>query len=313
MTLESEHLRYPNRRYGMDHERYDWSMLQDRPKVSWPGRAQLALWVSIAVEVFPLDQQGRPFRPPGGMVTPYPDLRHYSLRDYGARVGVWRVLDLLERHGVRATWLVNGRALERYPYLLQALAARSGDEIAAHGWDMDHPHYGGQAGEEECELVNRTLSALSAAAGRAVHGWVSPGRSESMATPDLLAEAGVRWFGDWVNDDMPYVFRTSSGPLTAMPLTVELDDRQVLVEQRHSEADFVQQVCDQAAFLRREAESGGGRILSLSLHPWVIGQPHRIEALDAILGNLRASGGVWSATASEIDASWRAGIASPAP
>lgn len=306
MPLDPEHLAYPNRRYGMDHDRYAWSMLKDRPPVAWPGAAPLALWVSIAVEVFPLDQQGKPFRLPGGMVTPYPDLRHYSLRDYGARVGVWRILDLLDRLGLPATWLVNGRAAERYPYLLRALAARPGDEIAAHGWDMDHPHHGGQPEAEERALVGRTLSTLTEATGRAVRGWVSPGRSESAATPELLADAGVTWFGDWINDDMPYAFRTRAGPLTAMPLTVDLDDRQVLVEQRHAEADFVDQLADQARYLRREAAAGGGRILSLSLHPWVIGQPHRIGALESALERILAAGGVWAATASQIEAAWKA-------
>lgn len=306
MPLDPEHLQYPRRRYGMDHDRYAWSMLKDRPEVQWPGGARLALWVSVAIEVFPLDQRGKPFKLPGGMVTPYPDLRHYSLRDYGARVGVWRLLELLDRFNLRATWLVNGRAAERYPYLLRTLADRRDDEIAAHGWDMDHPHYGGQVEGEERALVARTLSALRDFTGREVRGWVSPGRSESMATPDLLAEAGVRWFGDWTNDDMPYAFATRAGPLTAMPLSADIDDRQILVDQRHAEADFTGQVADQAAFLNREAETAGGRVLSLSLHPWVIGQPHRIGALEQTLERVLGAASVWSATASQIESAWRA-------
>ncbi|HTI68059.1 MAG TPA: polysaccharide deacetylase family protein [Caulobacteraceae bacterium] len=307
MALDPTYLEYPRRRYGMDHDRYAWSLLKDRPKVEWPGGAKVALFIVPAIEVFPLDQKGQPFKLPGGMVTPYPDLRHFTLRDYGARVGVWRMLGLFDRLKLKATWAVNGRAAERYPYLLRTLAARAGDEIAAHGWDMDSPHYGGQPIEDETALVDRTLRALRDFTGQAVEGWVSPGRSESMATPDLLRAAGVSWFGDWANDDLPYPFHAAGGDLTAMPLSTDVDDRQILVEFRHSEAEFAQQLIDQFTYLAREAEAtGGGRAMSLSLHPWVIGQPHRIGALEQALAHIAAQPGVWSATAGEIAAAWRA-------
>ena len=306
MTLEPGYLQYPRRGYGMDHDRYEWSMLKDRPAVTWPGGAKIALFITPAIEVFPLDQQGKPFKLPGGMVTPYPDLRHFTLRDYGARVGVWRMLELFDRLRLKATWAINGRAVERYPYLVKALTDRADDEIAAHGWDMDSPHYGGQPEDEERALVARTLDALRDFTGRTVEGWVSPGRSESMATPDLIAAQGVSWFGDWTNDDMPYPFRTASDPLTAMPLSADVDDRQILVEFRHSELDFTQQVIDQFDYLAREAETAGGRVMSLSLHPWVIGQPHRIGALEKALEHIASRSGVWTATAGEIAAAWRA-------
>lgn len=307
MALDPTYLEYPNRRYGMDHDRYQWSLLKDRPKVAWPNGAKVALFIVTALEVFPLDQKGAPFKLPGGMVTPYPDLRHYSLRDYGARVGVWRMLELFDRLKLRTTWAVNGRATERYPYLLRTLANRAGDEIAAHGWDMDSPHYGGQPQDQEAALVEKTLGALRAFTGQAVEGWVSPGRSESMATPDLLKAGGVEWFGDWINDDMPYPFHTTEGDLTAMPLSADVDDRQIIVEFRHSEADFAQQVIDQFTYLHREAEAtGGGRVMSLSLHPWVMGQPHRIGALAKALEHIAHAPGVWSATAGQIAEAWRA-------
>jgi allantoinase len=305
MALDPSYLEYANRRYGMDHDRYAWSMLKDRPPVQWPGGAKVALWITVALEVFPLDQQGKPFKLPGGMVTPYPDLRHFTLRDYGARVGIWRMLELFDRLKLNATWAVNGRATERYPYLVRELAGRAGDEIAAHGWDMDQPHYGGQPEDEERTLVRRSLSALRDFTGQPVKGWVSPGRSESFNTPDLIAAEGVEWFGDWVNDDMPYDFTTKAGSLTAMPLSADVDDRQIIVEFRHSEADFAQQVIDQFAYLAREAETSGGRIVSLSLHPWVIGQPHRIGALEQALSHIAAQPGVWSATGSQIRKAWK--------
>lgn len=305
MALDPEFLVYKNRRYGMDHERYPWSMLKDREPVQWPNGARTALFITVAIEDFPLDQQGKPFKLPGGMVTAYPDLRHYTLRDYGARVGVWRLIDLFDRLGIKVNWAINGRATERYPYLVKTLAARAGDEIIGHGWDMDSPHYGGQPIEEERELVTKSLAAVSKAAGRKIEGWVSPGRSESFNTPDLIAEQGVTWFADWVNDDMPYEFATTSGPILAMPLSTDVDDRQILVENRHSEADFAQQVIDQFTYLNREAQTAGGRVVSLSLHPWVIGQPHRIGSLEKALEHIMAQPAVWTATGGQIANAWR--------
>lgn len=308
MALDPTYLEYPKRRYGMDHDRYAWSMLKDRPAVKWPNDKPVALWITVALEVFPLDQQGKPFKLPGGMVTAYPDLRHYSLRDYGARVGIWRLMDLFDRLNLNVTWAVNGRATERYPSLVKTLAARKGDEIAAHGWDMDSPHYGGQPVEDERALVQKSLKALRDFTGRDINGWVSPGRSESMNTPDLIAAEGVTWFGDWINDDMPYPFTTDRGPITAMPLTADIDDRQILVEFRHSEADFTQQILDHAAYLTNEAQTAGGRVVSLSLHPWVIGQPHRIGALEKALETLAARSDIWSATGGEIASAWKAQV-----
>jgi allantoinase len=306
MALDPTYLEYPNRHYGMDHDRYGWSLLKDRPKVAWPNGAKLALVVVTAIEVFPLDQKGQPFKLPGGMVTPYPDLRHFTLRDYGARVGVWRMLELFDRLKLNTTWAVNGRATERYPYLLKSLAARAGDEIAGHGWDMDSPHYGGQPEGDEAALVDKTLSALRAFTRREVTGWISPGRSESMNTPDLLQAAGVEWFGDWINDDLPYPFKAKGGELIAMPISADVDDRQIIVEFRHSEDDFVRQVIDQVAYLLREAQAtGGGRIATLSLHPWVIGQPHRIGALERALTHIADQPEIWSATAGDVAKAWR--------
>ena len=135
MSLGDDYLKYAKRRYGMDHDRYRWSILQKRKPVTWPGGARVALWVVPALEFFPLDQPAQPFKAPGGMVTPYPDLRHYTLRDYGNRVGVFRVFDVLDRLGIKASVAVNSKVAERYPFLIHEIGRREW-EIVAHGVDM---------------------------------------------------------------------------------------------------------------------------------------------------------------------------------
>jgi len=216
MSLDKKFLDYPQRSYGMDHDRYDWSILSERPKVTWPNGRKLAVWVNVCLQFFPINQQGKPFKVPGGMTMPYPDLRHYSLRDYGNRVGIHRFLDAFDKFGIKPTFAVNTRLAQRNPYLLSLIKER-GDEIACHGWHMDALHYGGQDIVEERELIKRAINGLRDLSGQDVTGWLSPARSESENTPDLLAEQGIRYFSDWVNDDMPYTFKTKHGDLTAMP------------------------------------------------------------------------------------------------
>jgi len=299
MSVPPDYLAYAKRRYGMDHERYAWSMLPRRSKVSWPGGARVALLVVPALEWFPLDMKGKPFRPPGAMMTPYPDLRHYTLRDYGNRVGIYRVMKALDRFGIRASVAVNAAVAARHPGLIASCAER-GWEVMANGLDMDHLHYGGLAPAEEQRLVDETLSILRRVSGQVIRGWLSPARSESFATLDLIRAAGIDYVCDWVNDDMPYAMQTASGTLYAMPVPNDIDDHTILIQSRHSEDEYARQLCDQFDLLHAEASSQGGRILALSLHPWVIGQPHRIGALERALAHVMSRGAVWSATASEI-------------
>ena len=178
MSLDRSHLEYPARTYGMDHDRYQWSMLKDRPAISWPGGAKLALWINVSLQHFPLNQSNQPFAPPGGMTMPYPDLRHYSLRDYGNRIGVFRVMSALERSHMSASFAVNAELCEKAPHLIQKLTSR-GFEILGHGWNMDSLHYGGLAFEDEQTLINKSLHTLRRATGQPIRGWLSPARNES--------------------------------------------------------------------------------------------------------------------------------------
>ena len=305
-VLPNDYLDYPLRRYGMDHDRYDWSMLPRRAPVQWPGGARIALWVVPALEWFPLDMKGQPFKPPGAMQTAYPDFRHYTLRDYGNRVGIFRIMQALDRHGIRASAAVNAAVAVRYPTLIQACVQR-GWEIIANGLDMDHLHHGGLDAAQERAWIRQTLDILNKASGQQVRGWLSPAKSESFNTPDLLAEAGLDYACDWVNDDMPYAMRTSHGPLHAMPHPIDIDDATILVQNHHTEDDFRDALTDQFDLLYREASPENGRVMEISLHPWVIGQPYRIRALEEALAHIMRHQGVWAATGSEILDAWKAG------
>ena len=328
--LPADYLDYPLRHHGMDHDRYDWTQLHQRRGVAWPGGARIALWVTVALEWFPLDMKGQPFKPPGAMQTAYPDLRHYTLRDYGNRVGIYRVMQALQRHGIRASAAVNAAVAARYPSLLRDVRD-AGWEVIAKGLDMDHLHHGALPVEEERALIARTLEILRPAAGGAVRGWLSPAKSESHATPDLVAEAGLDYLCDWVNDDMPYAMRTVTGALgntpahyqqqpghgsaagvqpgrglVAMPHPIDLDDHTILVQNHHTEDDFRDALTDQFDLLYREATPDNGRIMAIALHPWVIGQPYRIAALEQALAHIMRHRGVWAATGAEIVDAWKA-------
>jgi len=300
MSLDPDYLRYPKRGYGMDHDRYDWSMLTDRSPIKWPGGTSVAVWLNISVQFFPLNQSGKPFAPPGGMSTAYPDLRHFTLRDYGNRVGLFRCLDACQKYGVTPSFSVNAALSERKPRLIEHLLS-TGAELLCASWNMDTLHHGGMEIEAEDALIERSLSALRDLSGQAVDGWFSPARSQSANTPDLIAKHGVRYMADWINDELPYTFRTEHGELAAVPLSYELDDQFVIQSNLHSEWEYAQQVKDALDFLFAEsASSGGGRLLALNVHPWLLGQPHRIAAFESVLEHIATSSGASVLSPGEI-------------
>jgi allantoinase len=300
MALEDTHLQYPMRRHGMDHERYAWSMLERRKPVAWPGGAKLAFWVNVSLEHFPLNPAGKPLKLPGSMTMPYPDLRHYTLRDYGNRVGIYRVLQALKQHGVQASFAVNAELCERAPVLVEHLLQHGG-EVLGHSWNMDTPHAGGLERVAEEAVVQKSLATLRAATGQPVRGWLSPGKLQSEHTPELLKAASIEYCCDWVNDELPYRFETSEGALWNLPLTTEIEDRFVILDNQHSETSWAQQVIDAATLLLAEAKAlNAGRVLALSIHPWVIGQPHRIKHLETVLAAVMAMPAVWSTHPGEL-------------
>ena len=286
--MDDAYLAYPRRAQGQDHDLYDWRYA--RPELEWP-KGRLAVSVVVPLEFFPLDPSGVPFKHPGAMATPYPDLRHYTVRDYGNRVGVFRLLDALDAAGVRAGFAVQAAVAERYPPLLEAVRA-AGHEVIAHGVSTDHIHHEGLGEAEEVEFIARTKIALPEAAG-----WLSPSRNESFRTPRLLAEAGYGYTLDWEMDSQPVRMGTEAGGLTAVPLTYELSDFLLLHTRRQTEEVWKRQILEAVDYLREER---AGNSLALRLTPYVTGQPFRIRAVRELLSELKSRDGVWMATPGDV-------------
>ena len=293
-------LTYPHRRRGLDHDWFAFEPTHQRPRVSWPDGKRIALWITVPVELFPLDAPAQPFRPLGAPTLAYPDLWNGSSRDYGLRVGIYRIMRVLDDLGLRATAAVNSEVAEKYPRIIDEIAQRDW-EFVANGLDMGHVHHGGLSIDDERELIRNARATWAEAGGAPISGWHSPGRSHSRNTLTLLAEQGFTYVTDWANDDMPYTVTTPSGHLCAMPLTYEWSDRHLLVQHNLTVDDYVEQILQASSQLRAEAERyNGGRILSLSITPWILGYPHRIAALRRLLAKILDSGSVWPATGSEI-------------
>lgn len=296
----TDRLTYPYRRRGLDHTWFPHAPTIQRPQISWPGGKRIALWITVPVEFFPLDAPAQPFRPLGAPPSVYPDLWNSSSRDYGLRVGIYRIMHALDAFGTRASAAVNAEIAVKYPRIIDEIAKR-GWEFVANGQDMGHVHHGALALEDERELIRAARATLTDACGSAVSGWHSPGRSHSGNTMTLLAEQGFNYVTDWANDDMPYSVTTPSGQLCAMPLTYEWSDRHLLVQHNLTVDDYIEQTLRAFERLNSEAEHyRSGRVFSLSITPWIMGYPHRIAALRRLLDQILNNGSVWPATGSEV-------------
>jgi allantoinase len=298
MSLPDTYLTYPKRAHGMDQDRHGWRPLPQRPPVRLSGRQMLACMIVVPLEFFMLNPSGKPFRHPGAMVTPYPDLRHYTTRDYGNRVGVFRLLDALKAAGLTATFAVNAVLLERVRPLIEAILA-DGHEIAAHGLSTDAIAWGGIDPAVEAAHVARTRELFDAAA-LAPRTWLSPARQQSFATPDLIRAAGFDVCLDWETDSVPISLRTDHGPLACVPLSGELDDRKLLIEQRQSEDEWAAQIGEAARLMLDEAPAVGAQVLSCTLTPYISGLPFRIGHVEQVLAALGADRRIWSAGAAAI-------------
>lgn len=284
MNSPGDYLTYPNRNRGQDIDRYTMRYICDRKKASLPNNAVLGVAIIVPLEFFMLNPSGKPFKHPGAMVTPYPDLRHFTTRDYGNRVGAFRLLRAFREAGVKATFAVNAALLGRIRPLIDAIR-EDGHEIAAHGYDTDSIHWGGIDPDTEKQYVANTLAAFEAA-GLRPRAWMSPARQQSFQTPDLIAEAGFEICLDWEIDTVPVALKTEHDDVFAFPVLNELDDRFLLSTKNHDEASWRDQILEAADLTASEAPRYGAQVFGFTMTPYLAGLPFRMWAVREILSGL---------------------------
>lgn len=293
--MKNSYLKYLKRAYGQDHNFYDWRQGKERPKLLWNNRAKVAIGLIIPLEFFPLNPSNVPFKHPGAMVTPYPDLRHFTVRDYGNRVGVFRILEALSDYGMKATFAVNGEIAKRYQPLIKFIQSE-GHEIAAHGISTDHIHHESLTGSEENRLITDTLACFS----KTPKGWMSPARNQSSKTLERLAKADLSYCLDWEMDQAPIKAKTKNGDIILIPNSYELSDFVLLHTRRQTEESWLKQIVGSIDYLLEEHERFGAQMLGITLTPYVLGQPFRIWALRDLLKHIMVTDNVESFTAGNI-------------
>ena len=290
------------RRYGMDHEHYDWSPISTRGILRWPHDSRVALCVIVSLdkmEWIPPEGSYQAGNLAGGSaVRPFPDYTRVSHREYGHRVGIFRVLDVLEKHGITPTVAMDALTAQNYPYLVQHCLDR-GCEIIGPGISVSRMITSNMSEDDEKGYISQSIAALKQATGAAPRGWMGPEYGESYRTPQLLAEAGIKYVCDWANDEQPYPMKSPTGEITALPVMWELDDVGAMANRKvtvHRYCDLLKESFD------RLYQDGAvnGRLLGLSLHPWLTGQPFRIGYLDDALGHMTGHSQVWPASGEAI-------------
>lgn len=304
------HYVLPELRQGMDHAHYDWSPLNARrPVLAWPERARVALCVVVDLEHMEWRRPEGAYQVPnlaGGYGQgPFPDVTAWSHREYGHRVGIFRVLEALDARGIKPTIAMDALTAEHYPFLVRHVRTR-GDEVIGHGISVNRMITSRMSEAEEREYIRSSIAALTRAFGTAPRGWLGPEYGESSRTPGLLAEAGIGYVCDWVNDEQPYPLKVAAGALWALPISLPLDDVNALWDRRMDVDRYGAMIKETFDVLYREG-AHTGKLLVLHLHPWLIGQPFRIGVLEDALGHIMRREGVWAATGSQI-VDWGRGV-----
>lgn len=276
---------------------FPYSPIIHRPRLEWPGGARVALWVIPNIEFFALSD-----KMPGSS-NPVPDIPAWAVRDYGNRVGVFRMMKVLEKHGIRATVALNSDVCIHHPAIIAEAMARDW-EFMGHG-QSNTLRLNAVPAPAEIDIIRASLDTIEMATGTRPKGWLGSGLQETWNTLDLLAQAGCGYVADWVNDDQPYKMTLEHGrSLISVPYSYELNDKPAFDRMGHTAAQFGEMIKRQFDVLYDEgAESG--RVMAIALHPYLTGVPHRIAALDEALAYVCGHSGVWKATGSEIAAHMR--------
>jgi allantoinase len=256
------------------HGRYDYSPITARGDYQWPNGTRLAAYIAVNVEHFSFGEGlGAQLVPSGGME---PDVLNYTWRDYGNRVGVWRMLAEFDRLKLPVAVLVNSEIYNYCPQVIDAFRQR-GDEIVAHG-RTNSERQSSLYLENEAQLIKEVTATIARHEGRSPKGWLGPWISESFQTPDLLKAEGYSYVLDWCHDDQPTWLRTGSGPLLSIPYPQEVNDIPAIVVRKVGASEFADMVVGQLEEMLAQS-SEQPLVAGIALHPYIVGQPFRLRHL----------------------------------
>ncbi|MCS7001275.1 MAG: polysaccharide deacetylase family protein [Dehalococcoidia bacterium] len=286
--------------------RYDQTPIVARPPIRWPGGKRVAIILTMNIEVYGNNREviaqysGIP-NPPNPAAPPTTGM---AILEYGVRVGFWRILRLLDSFGVKVSAHVNADVVDQHPEIIAAIKQRRW-EIVAHSTNQAEPPavYFGRVDEERA-LIARTLDTLEQAFGSRPIGWVSPAAANTPETFRLLGEAGIEWFGDIGNDDQPYWVDADGHRMICIPYSFDVNDIITFNREMGSADDFVQKVRDEFTVLDDEGHESG-RIMTIGVHPYLLGRPQRFVALERSLAYLVAQEGAWFCHRADILAALR--------
>jgi peptidoglycan/xylan/chitin deacetylase (PgdA/CDA1 family) len=277
---------------------YDYSPLLERPKITWPNGARVAFWVAPNIEFYELDPPINPTRK--SWPRPHPDVAGYSYRDYGNRAGFWRMMEAMEKYGVRGSVSLNVAICQHHPEIIEACVERDW-EFFSHGIYNTRYTYGLSEAQER-EMMADVLKTVKDATGQDVAGWLAPALTNSERTMELLGESSIKYTCDLFHDDQPQPVKVKKGRLISVPYSLEMNDTVVLTMMGKSSqhySDILRANFDQ--LYEEGAESG--QVMCIPLHPFLIGQPHRIGNFAEVLDYITGHKDVWVTTGREI-ADW---------
>jgi len=278
------------------HNRYPYSPISARPVYDWPDGKRLAIYVALNLEWFSFGEGLGAELAPGG---PQPDVLNYAWRDYGNRVGVFRLAELFAELKLPVSLLVNAQMYDHAP---QAIAAFPGAEIVGHG-RTNSERQGELTEYKEQLLIEETTAAIEKHSGQRPRGWLGPWISQSHLTPDLLQETGYTYLLDWCHDDQPVWMKTRKGRILSLPYPQELNDIPQIVVRKREGSEFADMIIDAFDVMHDEC-TVRPLVMSIALHPYIVGWPHRFRHLRRALESIvhRAADRVWFATAGDIAA-----------
>jgi allantoinase len=277
---------------------FQFSLIDERPTFLLPGNARVALWVITNIEFFALNRAmpgDSNERPKGSEGTP--QVRHWAQRDYGNRVGIVRLMNLLEKLGIRSTVALNSDVCDLHPRIIERCVALDWEFMGHNRTNLSRLNE--VPLEEEGDTIREVLDRIAAATGKRPVGWLGSGLQETWNTLDHLIAEGCTYVADWVNDDQPYTMTIDGNSIVSIPYSYELNDMAAIVRSKCTPGEFERMIKDQFDVLYDEGKSSG-RVMAIALHPFVMGQPHRIAALARALDYVCSFDGVWKATGSEI-------------